>query len=389
MIALDGHPGGIVMTRKSFRTAIIGAGLIANTAHLPAISLIGDAITVVGIADIRESAAQETAVRFNIPKVYTDSRIMLDDLKPDIVIVATPNGSHNDLSLLALRSGAHVICEKPVAIKYADVVGLFAEADKLGLHFFPAQTMRFFTDRLAVKKIIDSGLLGNIYYAYFDAVRRRGIPKWGFFHMKDFNVGGPFCDLAVHEIDFMLWTLGNPKAISVSGSSWMKIGNSGKELQTSAEQSGAFGGVQITPRPYDWKEFNVEDMTTGIIRLEGGIVINFNASWAVNLPERWERKYAGTDAGLIYGNNIPITILGDTCGWQAETKPMVFDENRFPPHIVFPGHVGLLRNIVGFLRGEEDIVIKKEETKNVTAIIEAFYSSAEAGKEIYCSSITN
>ena len=54
---------------------------------------------------------------------------------------------------------------------------------------------------------------------------------------------------------------------------------------------------------------------------------------------------------------------------------------------MFPGHIGLLRNVAGFLRGEEEIVIKKEETLNVTAIIEAFYTSAEEHREILCSDI--
>lgn len=373
--------------KKKFRTCVIGAGLIANTAHLPAIELIGDAFDVVGVSDIRESAARETAQRFSIPNVYTDNRKMLEELRPEVTIVTTPNGYHKECSLMALRSGSHVICEKPVALKYADAVELFAEAEKLGLHFFPAQTMRFFNDRLAVKKLVDAGLLGDIYFTEFESVRRRGIPRWGFFHMKDYNVGGPFCDLAVHEIDHMLWVLGNPRALSVSGSAWIKIGNTGEELQTSAEQSGAFGGIQITPRPYDWHEFSVEDMTTGIIRLEGDITVNFKASWAVNMPDRWTRTYAGDKAGLIYGNDIPPTLYGGLCGWQSDTRPLVFDENQYPAHIVFPGHIGLLRNVAGFLRGEEEIVIKKEETLNVTAIIEAFYTSAEEHREILCSDI--
>lgn len=369
---------------KKFRTVILGSGMIANSAHLPAIEYIGDSYDVVGVADIRESAARETAGRFGIDNYSTDCKKLLGELKPDIAIVCSPNASHKELSLLALEAGANVICEKPVAMKYADAVELFDSAEKKGLNFFPAQTMRFFPVRQAVKKIIDAGVLGSIYYAQFDSIRRRGIPRWGFFHMKDYNCSGPFGDLAVHEIDYILWALGNPRAVAVSGSAWSKIGNSGEELQTSPEQGGAFGGIQITPRPYDWKEFDVEDMSTGVIRLEGGLLVNFQAAWAVNFPEKWERRFAGDKAGIIYNNDLAPTIFGGSMGWQTDFVPHIFEEVKYPEHIVFPGHIGLLKNIAGYLRGQEELVIKKAETLNVTSIIEAFYRSAEEGREIEC-----
>ena len=374
--------------KKRFKTAIVGNGLIANAAHLPAIQLLKDDYEVVAVSDMRLNAAQETAERFNIPNVYNDTDKMLAEIKHDVVIVATSNAAHKEITMKALAAGANVVCEKPVALKYADAVEMFAEAEKRGLKFFPAQTERFKTNRLAAKRLIDSGALGNIYFAEFEAVRRRGIPRWGFFHMKDYNVGGPFCDLAVHEIDHMLSCLGNPKALTVSGSTWTKIGNSGKELQTSAEQSGAFGGIQINPRPYDWREFDVEDMATGIIRLDGDVTVNFKTSWAINLPDRWTRSYAGEKAGMVYGNDFPMSVHGDMAGWQADTVPCVFPETDYPEDLPFPGHVGLLKNVAAVLRGEAEPVIKKEETLNVTAIIEAFYLSAELHKEINCADIT-
>lgn len=374
--------------KKKFKTAIVGTGLIANAAHLPAIEYMGDEYDVVAVADIRPEAAEETAAKYDIKKIYTDYRKLLDEVKPEVTIVATPNGSHMEISMAALQHGSNVICEKPVVLSYKDAVTLFTEADKHGVGFFPAQTARFFTDRLAVKKLVDDGLLGDIYFADFEAVRRRGIPRWGFFHKKEFNVGGPFCDLGVHEIDHMLWVLGNPKPITVSGSAWTKIGNSGEELQTSLEQAGNFGGLEGTPMDYDWQDFNVEDMTTGLIRLEGDRTITFKASWAVNLETSWRREYAGTTAGLSYTDVIPPMIYGGVSGWQSNTQPLIYGQIKYPEHIVFPGHIGLLQNVADVLRGKAEPVVKKAETLNVSTIIEAFYASAAAHKEIVCSDLT-
>ena len=373
---------------KKFKTAIIGSGLIANAAHLPAMEVLKDEYEVAAVTDMRLSAAKETAERYNIPAYYDDTDKMLQEVKPDVVIVATSNAGHQEAALKALRAGANVICEKPVALKYADAVELFEEAKKNGVHFFPAQTERFKTRRMAAKKVIDSGALGEIYFAEFESLRRRGVPRWGFFHMKEYNVGGPFCDLGVHEIDHMLSCLGNPKAVSVSGSTWTRIANTGEELQTSAEQGGAFGGIHITPREYDWHEFNVEDMATGIIRLEGEKTINFKTSWAVNLPDRWTRSYAGTKAGLLYGNDFPMSIHGGLAGWQSDSYPKVFPEDDYHEELPFPGHVGLLKNVADVLRGKAEPVVKEEETLNLTCIIEAFYISAETNKEVSCGDIT-
>lgn len=375
------------MEKRKFRTVFIGTGYICNMAHLPAIELIGDEYDVVACYDMREEAARTTAARFNIPKVYLDPQEMLDKEKPDICVVCTSNGSHKEYSLMGLRAGAHVICEKPACLTYADAVEVFAEAEKLGLNFYPSQTMRFFYDREAIKKIIDEGTLGDIYYASFNAVRRRGVPKWGFFHMKDYNVGGPFCDLGVHELDFLMYILGNPAIKTVSGSCWTKVANTPEELQISAEQSGALGGEGVTTRPYDWKEFSVEDMATGVLRFENDLTINFNTSWAVNLPENWTRQIAGTKAGLVYSADRTPILYGGSNGYQADVDLKIFNNQNYPSHISFPGHVGFYQNVANHLRGLEDRVIKPEETLNVSKIIEAFYTSAKTHKEVDCTKI--
>ena len=373
------------MSAKIYRVAIIGTGMIANFAHLPALMMAGGSVEIVGCADIREHAARETAANFKIPQVYTDPQRMLNELKPDIVVVAAPNMHHKDLSLLSLRNGAHVVCEKPVALRYEDAIELFSEASNLGLHFFPAQTYRFFNEQMAVKRIVDHGLLGDVYYAEFDAVRRRGVPRWGFFHIKNENGGGPFCDLGVHQLDYLLWLLGNPEILAVSGKTWTKHANTNENIAIALESSGAFGGMTFTPRPYDWREFDVEDMAAGCMRLSGDILINFKTSWAVNLPESYYRKLAGSKAGLIAGDDRPVTIFGSDCSMLTDIQPQIVDTSGVPKTFPFPGHVLLWRNVLGVLSGREEPIVKKEETLNVTAGIEAFYRSAETGREVLCS----
>ena len=100
------------------RVAVIGCGMIANSAHFPALNILREQgeVEVVGVADIREQAARETAERHNVPKWYLDPQQMLDELKPDFVAVCTPNMYHKKWTIAALRAlglGAIVSTEPP------------------------------------------------------------------------------------------------------------------------------------------------------------------------------------------------------------------------------------------------------------------------------------
>ena len=132
--------------------------------------------------------------------------------RPDVVSVCVPNCLHKKFSMLALSYGCHVLCEKPVAYTYTDAKELYGFAARQGRHLIACQSMRFTPDRLAAKRLIEQGDLGGIYYGEFARIRRRGIPTWGTFHIKEISGGGAFLDIGVHMIDAVLWLMGNPKS---------------------------------------------------------------------------------------------------------------------------------------------------------------------------------
>ena len=107
---------------SKLRVAVIGTGMIANSAHFPALNILRQEglVEVVGVADIRPEAAKETAERYQVPKFYQDPQQMLDELHPDFVAVCTPNCYHKEWTIKALKAGAHVACEKPMALTLKD-----------------------------------------------------------------------------------------------------------------------------------------------------------------------------------------------------------------------------------------------------------------------------
>jgi predicted dehydrogenase len=362
------------MTRKLKRVAVIGTGMIANAAHIPAWKALPGEVELVGVADIRAEAAQETAHRYNIPQAYTDPQKMLDELAPDIVSVCTPNVYHKEWTIAALKAGADVLCEKPLTTTYAGALEMFETAKAVGKMLYPSQSMRFFNHFSAAREMVVEGRLGEIYYAEVNSIRRRGIPKWGFFHMKKDNAGGPVCDLGVHTIDAVLWIMGNPKVKAVSGMTYSKLGHLDEGLVTSLADSGAPIGV-FTPRLYDYHEFDVEDFAAGYIRLENDITLALKTSWAVNMPESFGLVVAGTAGGIQLP---PLKQLANQGRYQVEIVPKVLPD----PAVPFSGHYGMVANFLKALRGEEERVVKPEETLNVIRIIELFYKSSAEGREL-------
>lgn len=228
------------------------------------------------------------------------------------------------------------------------------------------------------KYLVESGEIGTPYFSDVEFIRRIGVPTWGMFHMKEHNYGGPFCDLGVHLIDSLLWICGDPKVVSVSGSAYNKIACKGEEVLLNLAESGAYAGT-FTPRPYDHREFNVEDFSTGFIRLDNGMSVNFKFSWAIHLPTtNLDMVICGEKGGISVNNEMLYKNVGK---YQAETKLKWFDNGEFKG-VPFEQHRYMYRNILNTLAGEEEYLIRKEQNLEVAKIIECFYRSAELGREV-------
>ena len=361
---------------KKLRIAIIGTGMIANSAHFPALEPFRreGLVEVVGVADIRPEAAEETAKRHGVEKWYEDPQKMLEELKPDFVAVCTPNRYHKEWTIKALEAGAHVACEKPIALTLADAKEMWATAKKYNRHLFPCQCMRWRNYMQRAKELVESGELGELYFSDIAFIRRIGIPTWGMFHMKEHNFGGPFCDLGVHLIDSLLWIAGDKKVEAVSGSAYTKIANQGEDILLSIAESGAYAGT-FTPRPYDYREFNVEDFAAGFMRLEGGMSVNFKFSWAINLPTtNLDMVLCGDKGGLSVNGEKLYKNIGR---FQGECAMKWFDNGPFRG-VPFEQH----RYIMEVLAGKAEYLITREQNLEVTKAIECFYRSAEENREI-------
>lgn len=250
-----------------YTAAVIGSGMIANEGHIPACLAMNERVNLRAVCGRNPDTIAQTAKRYGIPGSYTDVEEMLEKVKPDIVSVCTPNQTHAQCVSMALKAGCHVLCEKPVGLNSAEVKALYALAEKQNRLLIACQTLRFQPEWMQARKLVQSGELGEIIAAGFDRIRSRGIPTWGGFHRKAVSGGGAMADIGVHLLDGLLWMLGNPKVISVTGFASDQLTKANPDLCCPTESSGA-GTAQVSNAGYQGEQFDVEEYAVGIARPE-------------------------------------------------------------------------------------------------------------------------
>jgi len=335
---------------------VIGVGI--GHAHLSGYAQCPE-VDIVAVCDVNDARARRVATEFNVPNVYTDYEEMLKRDDIDAVSVCTPNYLHAPQTIAALEAGKHVICEKPLAMTPEEGEAMVAAAKKTGKLLMTAFNNRFRGDTQLLKKYIENGDLGEIYYAKTGWIRRKGIPGMGgWFTTKSMSGGGPLIDLGVHMLDLALWLMGNPKAVTVTGSTYAKFGPHG--LGT-----GQFGHGNKTGT------YDVEDHSSAFIRLDSGATVILEASWASHIEsEKIYTSLCGTKGGADLD---PLRIYTDIYGEPVDIRPSY-------PNV--SGHIMEIKHFVDCLVNGAELISTGEHGLEVVRILDAIYKSAEQGREI-------
>ncbi len=200
----------------TIRTAIIGASF-ARDAYLPALANIEDA-QVVALASARLSSARAAADQFGIPQAYDDWRLMLERHEVDLVCIATPTLQHAPMTLAALAAGAHVLCEKPMAMHAGEARAMLAAAEAAGRVHIIGHELRFNPNRRRVKALLDAGEPGTIRHVNIVGINAgwgdpASRPAGDWWSLAD-QGGGRMGAAGSHTIDLIRWWLGDIGALS-------------------------------------------------------------------------------------------------------------------------------------------------------------------------------
>lgn len=348
------------------KVGIVGLGIGRH--HLKAYQQMAD-VEVIAVADVSPERLEEIGAANGVPHLYTDYQAMLarDDL--DIVNVCTPNHLHAPIAIAALERGMHVLCEKPLARTVAEGEAMVAAAIKAGRVLKVTFNHRERGDVQMLRRFIEQGGLGRIYHAKAWWLRRNGIPGMGsWFTKKDMAGGGPLIDLGVHMLDMALYLMGEPRALAVSGATYAELGTRGR---------GAAHGWQ---KMVVGEGYEVEDLASAFIRLEGNATLLLETSWATYRADGDEFGVTlyGSDGGaeirvVNYVGEDTLTLFVDLAGVPSDIRPHTGRGE---------GHLAVLRDAIEIIRSGNWAEHVGYEGLARTRIIEACYRSAEEGREI-------
>ena len=356
------------------RIGIIGCGGIANGKHMPALKKLPQ-VEMVAFCDIIEEKAIKAAKDFGVPgaKVFTDYKQLLEEKDIDVVHVLTPNKQHSFITVDALEAGKHVMCEKPMAINSAEAKKMLDAAHRTGKKLTIGYQSRFRPNSMYLKKMIEAGDLGEIYYANATAIRRRAVPTWGVFLDEENQGGGPLIDIGTHALDLTLWEMNNYEPAMVVGTTYRKLADT-------ENAANAWGS-------WDPKKFTVEDSAFGYIKMKNGATIFLEASWALNtlLANEAKTLLCGTKGGAdMLGEGGALRINGEKYSKLYTEIPDLKASGAafFEGVSDNPAEVEARMWIDHVKDDSKPLITKPEQAYVVTQILEAIYKSAATGETV-------
>lgn len=266
---------------NNVRIGMIGLGHIARS-HLANYAEI-PGVEIVAAADINPATLEDVCDRFGIDNRYTDFKEMLarDDL--DAVDVCLHNHCHAPATVLSMRAGKHVYCEKPIAGTYADGVTMVEAAAECGKMLHIQLMNLFLKETKCAKRLIDAGHLGRVFYGRAAGYRRRGRPYvdgwWPKTLVSKSNTGGgAIIDMSIYKLAQILYLMGIPKVSRISGKLF-------QEMDIDEERRLESG-------------YDVEELGMGFVRFENSAVLDMVEAWAINLDELGGDYVVGSKAGV-------------------------------------------------------------------------------------------
>ena len=367
---------------EKLKIGIIGTGGIAHAhmgAYMRRIEKFDD-IEIVAGCDIVPGKAKKFFEEFGVEGVrcYESHEEMLEKEQLDGVSVCTYNRQHAAPTICALNHGVNVILEKPFAVTLEECVEMMRAEKASGKILTVGFQPRFDQNMQQIKRIVESGELGDVYYIQTGGGRRRGIPasdtKTTFIEDETAGVGA-LGDIGCYSLDMVLNAIGYPMPLTVSG---FKNAHFGKDPET-------YRYKNQNPE-YIASKFSVDDFAGALIRLEGDIILDFRISWAMNMDTPGDTLILGTKAGLrIPSTNCwngtvggPMTIYRECAGQSMQmTVPIIPDDPKAGD--LWDRKVGSF--ITAVREGGEAPVPTSQIIKN-QAIIDGVLRSSAIGREV-------
>lgn len=348
---------------KKLNIGIIGTGSISEF-HMKAYAA-NPNVHLYAFCDLNLERAVKKAEPYGVKHVYSDYMAMIKDPLLDAVSICTHNDSHAPIAIAAIRSGKHVLVEKPLCKTVQEALEVekaAADSDKvLQVGFI----RRYASNTKIVTRFIEAGDIGDIYYAKASCIRRLGNPG-GWFADPQRSGGGPLIDLGVHVIDLCWYLMGRPKVKSVSGNTYKRLGNRSNVRNLSYYQSS----------DYDADRNDVEDMANALIRFDNGASILVDVSFTLHARQ----------------DEIAVKLYGEKGGIELEPELHLVSEKHdtilnISPQVDnlsfdFSAFNSEIDHFVEACLGRTQTLSPVEDGLEMMKMLCGIYESANLGKEI-------
>ena len=363
------------MAKKKFRLGMIGCGSIAdihikNMLNIPEIEIVAGVDLIPG-----KAAALFEKYGIDAKSDYKSHRELIDDksLALDGVSICTYNCEHAEPAIYALDNGLNVLLEKPFTVTLDEAVEVIRAERRSGKILSIGFQPRFEDNMKKICEIVQSGVLGKVYYVQTGGGRRRGIPtRFGSTFIEKETAGvGALGDIGCYSLDMVLNALGNPKPLTVSGYTSDFFGKDPNYV-----------GYKENGEKYA-KLFSVDDFAAAFIRLEGDIILDFRIAWAMNINTPGDTVILGTKGGLRIPstecwNGTPggeMTLYYEKDGEQTEEKIPLLTQD-------IPCFELKIRAFVEACQSGKASPVPSAEILYNQAIIDGVAKSAALGREI-------
>jgi predicted dehydrogenase len=336
------------MTSNKVRVAVVGAGHVAQVAHIPAYKK-NPHVELVAVVDDDPVKAQRIREQYGFAEWYEDFSEMLRRADVDAVDLCTPNYLHAPMAITALRAGRDVLCEKPLARNADEAVRMVDTAKEHNRVLMVAMNNRFREDVQILHRFIKGNELGTVNFAKAGWLRNAG--EWAerrWFTERSKAGGGALLDLGTPLLDLAIWTASLRKPTAVSCSTF---GKKGRGL--------------------------VENSACAMIRFASGAALMLEVSWNLREPrtQSYLHLYGSKGAAMlnplqvhkmIHGVLVNVTPAIETSGHHYYKRSYDLEIDHF----------------IECVRKKKRPLTSGRDALGVIRLTDAMYESAVTGREV-------
>jgi predicted dehydrogenase len=335
------------MSSRKTRIAVVGAGHVAQVAHIPAYRA-NPEVELVAIVDYDGVKARRIKEQFGFKAAYDDFNEMLKKSDADAVDLCTPNYLHAPMAIAALRSGRDVLCEKPMSRNAKEAQQMVDAAETHDRILMVAMNNRFREDALMLQKFVGANELGEIQIIKAGWLRRA--TDWkdrAWFTEQKKAGGGALLDLGTPLVDLSMWISNLKPAAAISCAVYGRKGKDG-----------------------------VEDSGCAMVRFAGGACLMLEVNW--NLRDERDVVYLQVYGSKGAGVLTPLQLHKSIRGVLVNVTPTLGRQKNYYKE----SYQAEIDHFIQCVRKQKEPAASGKDALGVMKIMDAMYESASSGKEV-------